>query len=218
MSYFDEVGYTGADLINGQQPYFTLASVLLESDEIAKIKCDIGYDDWDKELHFKSMYSNPQGRKMLERIFSHPLLNEKRVRLAFAHKRYCIYAQIVNILIESFYTEQGVNIYKGASNLVMANCLYYGAVLHQNQDLVKEFESYFVRMECVQDVYSVADFYKTTDKLRSDGGTNFYIGCGATIIGNVTIGDNARIGANAIIVKDVPENSVTIMRGIENRY
>lgn len=172
MLYFDEAGYTGADLINGQQPYFTLASVLLERDEIAKIKCDIGYDDWGKELHFKSMYSNPQGRKMLERIFSHPLLNEKRVRLAFAYKRYCIYAQIVNILIETFYTEHGVNIYKGASNLVMANCLYYGAVLHPNQDLVKEFESNFVRMVRVQDVYSVADFYRTTDKLRSDGDTN----------------------------------------------
>jgi len=44
---------------------------------------------------------------------------------------------------------------------------------------------------------------------------NVYIGCGAKIIGNVHVGNNARIGANAIVVKDVPANSVTITRGTE---
>lgn len=44
---------------------------------------------------------------------------------------------------------------------------------------------------------------------------NVYIGCGAKIIGNVHIGKNARIGANAVVVKDIPANSVTILRSIE---
>lgn len=47
-------------------------------------------------------------------------------------------------------------------------------------------------------------------------GDNVYVGCGAKIIGNVHVGDNARIGANAIVVKDVPANSVTIIRGVES--
>ena len=42
-----------------------------------------------------------------------------------------------------------------------------------------------------------------------------YIGCGAKIIGNVHVGKNARIGANCVIVKDIPDNSVTVVRGIE---
>ena len=41
-------------------------------------------------------------------------------------------------------------------------------------------------------------------------GENVFIGAGAIIIGNVTIGDNARIGANAIVTKDVPANSVVV--------
>ena len=45
---------------------------------------------------------------------------------------------------------------------------------------------------------------------------NVYIGCGAKIIGNVHIGKNARIGANCVVVKDVPANSVTVIRGIES--
>lgn len=35
-------------------------------------------------------------------------------------------------------------------------------------------------------------------------GNNVYISPGAKIIGEVTIGDNAVIGANAVVVKDVP--------------
>lgn len=42
-----------------------------------------------------------------------------------------------------------------------------------------------------------------------------YLGCGAKIIGNVHVGRNARIGANCVVVKDVPANSVTVIRGIE---
>ena len=44
---------------------------------------------------------------------------------------------------------------------------------------------------------------------------NVYMGCGAKIIGNVHVGRNARIGANAVVVKDVPANSVTVIRHIE---
>lgn len=42
-----------------------------------------------------------------------------------------------------------------------------------------------------------------------------YIGCGAKIIGNVHVGKNARIGANCVVVKDVPDNSVSFIREIE---
>ena len=54
MLYFDESGYTGADLVNSKQPYFSLASIRITDEEIAQIKKDIGYCEWGKELHFKS--------------------------------------------------------------------------------------------------------------------------------------------------------------------
>lgn len=41
-------------------------------------------------------------------------------------------------------------------------------------------------------------------------GNDVYIGAGAKIIGNVTIEDNARIGANAVVVKSVPYNAVVV--------
>lgn len=45
---------------------------------------------------------------------------------------------------------------------------------------------------------------------------NVYIGSGAKIIGSVHVGRNARIGANCVVVKDVPDNSVTVIRCVES--
>lgn len=42
-------------------------------------------------------------------------------------------------------------------------------------------------------------------------GNNVYIGCGAKIIGNVYIGDNARIGANCVVTMDVPANATVVL-------
>lgn len=41
-------------------------------------------------------------------------------------------------------------------------------------------------------------------------GDNVYIGAGAKIIGKVTIGNNARIGANCVVTKDVPDNTTVV--------
>lgn len=146
MLYFDESGYTGPDLTNVSQPYFALASVKMTNDEIACLKKDIGYYEWGKELHFKSMYTNPQGRAILDKIFNHPLMDANHVLPSFADKRYCIYANIVNILVETMYYNKGINLYEGAKNLILANGLYYFAIRHPNKDLVAEFEKNFVTM------------------------------------------------------------------------
>lgn len=41
-------------------------------------------------------------------------------------------------------------------------------------------------------------------------GNNVVIGTGAKVLGNITIGDNSYIGANAVVIKDVPQNSTVV--------
>lgn len=41
-------------------------------------------------------------------------------------------------------------------------------------------------------------------------GDNVVVGAGAKILGAITVGDNSRIGANAVVVKPVPPNSVVV--------
>lgn len=41
-------------------------------------------------------------------------------------------------------------------------------------------------------------------------GNNVVIGAGAKILGNIVVGDNSYIGANAVVIKDVPPNSTVV--------
>src|SRR4030042_2421547 len=41
-------------------------------------------------------------------------------------------------------------------------------------------------------------------------GDRVVVGAGAKILGDITIGEDTRIGANAVVVKSVPENSVVV--------
>lgn len=41
-------------------------------------------------------------------------------------------------------------------------------------------------------------------------GNNIVVGAGAKLLGPITIGDNVKIGANSVVVKDVPPNSVVV--------
>jgi len=39
-------------------------------------------------------------------------------------------------------------------------------------------------------------------------GDNVYLGCGAKIIGGIKVGDNAAVGPNSVVIKDVPDMGV----------
>ena len=41
-------------------------------------------------------------------------------------------------------------------------------------------------------------------------GNHVVVGAGAKILGPITIGDYTRIGANSVVVKDIPENAVVV--------
>ena len=41
-------------------------------------------------------------------------------------------------------------------------------------------------------------------------GNHVYIGAGAVIIGNITVGNNVAIGANSVVTRDVPDNAVLV--------
>lgn len=41
-------------------------------------------------------------------------------------------------------------------------------------------------------------------------GNSIVVGCGAKILGNIKIGDNCQIGANSVVIKDVPPNSTVV--------
>lgn len=51
---------------------------------------------------------------------------------------------------------------------------------------------------------------KEQGKRHPNIGNNVFIGCGAKILGNITIGDNTKIGANAVLLKDINDNHTAV--------
>ncbi len=44
---------------------------------------------------------------------------------------------------------------------------------------------------------------------------NVIVGCGAQILGNITIGNNVKIGSNTVVLNDIPDNSTVVgVKGI----
>ena len=50
----------------------------------------------------------------------------------------------------------------------------------------------------------------TQTKRHPTIGDNVTIGAGAKVLGPVTIGAGSAVGANAVVTKDVPENSIAV--------
>lgn len=51
---------------------------------------------------------------------------------------------------------------------------------------------------------------KQRGKRHPNIGNNVVVGTGAKVLGNITVGDNSYIGANAVVIKDVPQNSTVV--------
>jgi len=51
---------------------------------------------------------------------------------------------------------------------------------------------------------------KEKGKRHPDIGNNVVIGTGAKVLGNISVGDNSYVGANAVVIKDVPPNSTVV--------
>jgi len=51
---------------------------------------------------------------------------------------------------------------------------------------------------------------KETGKRHPTLGDNIVVGAGAKVLGNINIGNNSYVGANAVVLKDVPANSTIV--------
>lgn len=51
---------------------------------------------------------------------------------------------------------------------------------------------------------------KETGKRHPTIGNNVVIGAGAKVLGNINVGDKSYIGANAVIIRDVPSNATVV--------
>lgn len=58
-----------------------------------------------------------------------------------------------------------------------------------------------------------SSFYDADSKCTAKGpviGDNLLLGCGASIVGDITVGDNVKVSLNSMVDKDFPSDAVLI--------
>lgn len=91
---------------------------------------------------------------------------------------------------KGFFIDHGMGVVIGETAEVGENCLLYHGVTLGGVSLEKT-------------------------KRHPTLGNNVVVGAGAKVLGPITLGDSAQVGANAVVLKDVPPNSVVV--GIPGR-
>ena len=91
---------------------------------------------------------------------------------------------------KGFFIDHGMGVVIGETAEIGENCLLYHGVTLGGVSLAKK-------------------------KRHPTLGNHVVIGAGAKVLGAITVGDNAQVGANAVVLKDVPADSVVV--GIPGR-
>ncbi|MFA5155804.1 MAG: serine O-acetyltransferase EpsC [Candidatus Omnitrophota bacterium] len=86
---------------------------------------------------------------------------------------------------KNFFVDHGMGVVVGETSIIGDNVLLYQGVTLGGTGLEK-------------------------GKRHPTIGNNVVIGTGAKVLGNITVGDNSYIGANAVVIKDVPANSTVV--------
>ena len=89
------------------------------------------------------------------------------------------------VIGSEFFIDHGSGVVIGETTIIGDNCTIYSGVVLGGTSLKKE-------------------------KRHPTIGDNVVIGTGAKILGPITVSDNVRIGANSVVVNDVPPNSVVV--------
>lgn len=78
----------------------------------------------------------------------------------------------------------------------------FGIVIHENAEIGKNFT---ILQNC-----TIGNGNRETSKIAGHIGDNVVLSAGSVVIGDVKIGNNSIIGANAVVTHDIPENSIAV--------
>lgn len=156
MIFFDEAGNSGDNLLDPSQPIFTLLSHDFGEKEAQLLLDPIRRASNAKELHFKNLKKYPKTRKAILECINHELIMPDRVYYFTSLKEFMIVAHIVDQLIELVLYDDGVDIYKGGTNLSTANMLYIMGNNVWDKETFKKMCSTFV------------EWFRTNDDVKGD--------------------------------------------------
>ena len=163
-----------------------------------KIKKDIEY----------IMENDPAARTKLEVFLLYPSIHARLAHMIshFLYKKNLLFLARLISQIARFLT--GIEIHPGAT--LGAGILIdhgMGVVIGETAELGDRITIYHGT--------TLGGTGKEKGKRHPTVGNNVVIGAGAKILGNISIGSNSKIGANYVVINDVPEGATVV--GIPGR-
>ena len=147
--------------------------------------------------------NDPAARSKIEVFLLYPCVHALiAYRIAhFFYKHKCFFIARLISQISRFFT--GIEIHPGATigrGLVIDHGM--GVVIGETTEIGDDVMLYHG--------VTLGGTGKDKGKRHPTVGNGVLIGAGAKVLGPITIGDNAKIGSNAVVLKDVPPNATSV--------
>ncbi len=157
--YLDESGYTGGDLLSGEQRTLVLASLWLSEDEASELKGRFFSKVNTPELKFNRIRKSPRQLDAAVNFFKFIATEyPSKMRISFAHKEFVGITKIADLIVEEAYHKFGLDFYKDGYNIAFCNALFLQAeYLEVTTDLIKIF-SQFNKSRSYSDFIAFKDF------------------------------------------------------------
>ena len=154
--------------------------------------------------------NDPAARSAFEVIFLYPSvsasINHRLTHFLYKHKRYFL-ARLFS-QINRFFT--GIEIHPGAQ---IGKCLFIdhgmGVVIGETS-IIGDYVTIFHQV-------TLGGTGKDVGKRHPTIGNHVMIGAGAKLLGPIVVEDYAKIGANAIVTKNVSQGSTVIINRAKNK-
>jgi len=162
--FFDESGNTGSNIIDGDQPMFTLSGCKFTEQE-AEMLIKLTGSKSPVEAHFKQLKRRKAGQDGIVRLLKHSLVSNKRVKVELFHKKFMVTSKIVDLLIEHMMHLNGHDLYINGANIGLSNMWHFCFPTFCGEESVNVMNSSFVRMIREQTEESINQFYQNVEAL-----------------------------------------------------
>lgn len=121
--FLDEAGYTGPDLVNREQPVFTLASTNV-TDAEARSLLTACFGIRQGEVKFVRLVKSARGQAQLVDFLQALDLSRRNCAFYSCHKQFVLCAYLIDFWLEPMMYEDGVNLYERGGNIALNNVSY----------------------------------------------------------------------------------------------
>ena len=136
--YFDESGFTGWNLLDGQQPYFAVASTVITPEDAAEILSESFPKYQGQEFKFSNIWRSRRNRHRLPEFVRRIGSSTGQAFVWWVDKKFAVLCKIIDFLVEPIMTNAGYDFYGDGFSLKFSNYIHFGLTHVAKDDLYND--------------------------------------------------------------------------------